>query len=210
MKSIDFCGITVDIYDKIGISHSGGVDSTLLLYILMSVSKNTIHIFTTGNNQRGRKNVETSVKVVEWLINETGNSNIEHHISYTDVQSTMTLFPKLGKYKKQGLIDVVYTGITANPPAEVCADFTLPITENNRNPEVERPTKFGFFYTPFTNIDKRKIAEVYQDLELDDLFNITRSCEFDPTIDPFDPGMGHCGRCWWCQEREWAFGGLYK
>lgn len=209
MKTVTFCGIDIDIYDKIGVSHSGGADSTLLLYMLMSVAKDPIHIFTTGNNQRYRRNVEVSTRVVEWLINETGNSNIEHHISYTDVQSAKTLWPKLSTYKKAGMVDIIYTGITANPPKEVTDEFTVGITETNRTPETQRPTKFGIFYTPFTNFDKSKIAEIYKDLELGDLFNLTRSCEFDPTTDPFDPGLGHCGRCWWCQEREWAFGELY-
>ena len=47
---------------------------------------------------------------------------------------------------------------------------------------------------------------------LDELYPITRSCEYDPTSNYFknikNPGIGHCGKCWWCEERKWAFGTL--
>ena len=34
--------------------------------------------------------------------------------------------------------------------------------------------------------------------------------ELDPNSESFfddikNPGLGHCGECWWCKEREWAF-----
>jgi 7-cyano-7-deazaguanine synthase in queuosine biosynthesis len=44
---------------------------------------------------------------------------------------------------------------------------------------------------------------IYKILNLEtELFPITRSCENDDHIE------SHCGKCWWCQERIWAFGRL--
>jgi 7-cyano-7-deazaguanine synthase in queuosine biosynthesis len=208
MKTINICGVNIDIYNKPGISVSGGADSALLLYILMTNATDTIHIFTTGNNQKFRRNVIVATSLVEKLIQITNNSNVEHHISYEEIQNTKTLYPKLGFYKKTGLVDVIYTGITANPPKHIAATFKFPITENNRDPEVQHNTKLGIFYTPFCNHDKSKIAEIYKKLKITEVFNYTRSCEYHNEMSIQDPGLGHCGECWWCQERIWAFGRL--
>jgi 7-cyano-7-deazaguanine synthase in queuosine biosynthesis len=58
-------------------------------------------------------------------------------------------------------------------------------------------------YNPFSNIDKKDIKNLYHDLGLlETLFPLTRSCE---SLVDFEK---HCGECWWCEERLWAFGKL--
>ncbi len=215
IKSIDVSGVNLDIYEgPVGVSCSGGADSSILLYNLMKHCEDKIYIFSTGNNQRSRHNVEVATKVVERCIQLTGNSNIEHHISYCEVQSSETLFPKLRPYIDNGVIKMLYTGITENPPTNISDNFKLKITETKRNPGVIKPFIVnGVAYTPWTNVDKRSIAKMYNEENLlEDLYSITRSCEYDPTSDYFekieDPGLGHCGECWWCEERKWAFGRL--
>lgn len=213
LKTIQVANTNLDIYDgSIGVSCSGGADSTILLYHLMKHAKGTIHIFTTGNNQRERYNVKVACEVVEKCIRLTGNTNIEHHISYCEVQSFDTLFPKLDFYLKSGIIDMLYTGITANPPKEVSDTFKLPVSEANRDGNSDLIHHNGKVYTPWYNINKQEIAKMYDEELLKDLFAITRSCEYDPTSSYFDnienPQDGHCGECWWCEERKWAFGRL--
>jgi 7-cyano-7-deazaguanine synthase in queuosine biosynthesis len=63
---------------------------------------------------------------------------------------------------------------------------------------------------PWANTDKKGIAKMYREENLiDTLLPVTRSCEYDPNCEFFDdiedPGLGHCGECWWCKEREWGF-----
>ena len=93
-----------------------------------------IYIFSTGNNQRSRYNVTAATRVVEKLIQLTGNSNIEHHLSYCEIQTREELFPKLAFYLDNKVTNIIYTGITSNPPKEVSDTFKLEITENNRAP----------------------------------------------------------------------------
>lgn len=184
----------------VGVSCSGGADSSILLYLLMKHTKHKIYVFTTGNNQKTRKNVAAAVRVVEKCIQLTGNSNIEHHISYTDVQSWETTFPKLEMYLMAGFVTCIYTGITSNPPEEQLSGNV----ELNRNPTVEKRTWYlgNHVCSPFYNIDKKKISQLYQQENIiDKLFPLTRSCETTNDI-----GLDHCGECWWCKEREWAFG----
>ena len=63
------------------------------------------------------------------------------------------------------------------------------------------------YINPFFVINKKWEAEVYKDLNLlDTLFPLTRSCEGSD----YETGnyTFHCGKCWWCEERMWAFGRL--
>ena len=63
-------------------------------------------------------------------------------------------------------------------------------------------------------VDKRMIAHLYKHFNvLEELLPHTRSCEWhegfenNGVIVP-NPKDGHCGECWWCRERKWAFGKL--
>ena len=217
IKSVNVAGVNLDIYDgPIGIKVSGGADSAVLLYNLMKhKTDDKIFIFTTGNNQRSRYNIQAASRVIEKCIQLTGNTNLEHHITYCEVQSFETLFPKLQFYFDHNLVGIIYTGITENPPVEVSDNFSLPITETKRNPGEKKPFLHAndTFYTPWCNVNKSIIASMYEEDNLiNELFPLTRSCEYDPTSSYFDnidnPGLGHCGKCWWCEEREWAFGRL--
>lgn len=207
--SINTAGVNIDLYKgPIGIKASGGADSSILLYNLMKhKSDSTIHIFTTGLNIQHRYNVKVATRVIEKCIRLTGNSNIEHHIKYSE--DANSLFTNLELYFNNNVINMMYTGITENPPREITDKFTLPTTEKEREPCTKKEHIRGKnkkFYTPLANFNKQKIAEMYQENNLmEDLFPLTRSCE---PVDRKDIGLSHCGECWWCQERKWAFGRL--
>lgn len=209
--SIAPAGVNLDIHDgPIGLSFSGGVDSSILLYYLMREKEDKIYVFTTGNNQRSRYNVKCATTIVEKLIQITGNSNIEHHITYCDVQTKDALLNKLRVYIDNNTINALYTGVTANPPKEVTDTFTLETSETHRTTTKPLVYLDGKFYTPWGNCDKRKIAQMYKEANLlEELYPLTRSCEYDPSNKFFDniqdPKLGHCGKCWWCEERMWAF-----
>lgn len=210
------------VFDGItGINVSGGADSAVLLYLTMKYStENLINIFTLGNNQRYRRNVHAATAVVERCIQLTGNTNIKHHIHYCDIQNHESLSEMLTYHRNNSEIDVMLGGVTQNPPAEITDKFELEVTEDERSPGNTRDSiiRVGdkiVGFKPFVNSDKQAIAELYEKYDLmETLFPVTRSCEFDPTNIFFhnrkivDPGMGHCGRCWWCEERKWAFGRL--
>ena len=126
IDSISPAGVNLDIYEgPIGVSCSGGADSSILLYHLMREVTDKIYIFSTGNNQRSRYNVTAATRVVEKLIQLTGNSNIEHHLSYCEIQTREELFPKLAFYLDNNVTNIIYTGITSNPPKEVSDTFKL-------------------------------------------------------------------------------------
>jgi len=206
-KTVTVCGVDIDIYDgPIGISASGGADSSLLLYILMKNHPGPIHIFTLAMDEKLRGTAFTAVDVIEKCIQLTKMENVIHHTFYKDVYSFSALYDLQDDYIKLGLYNLRYLGLTANPPYEVHSKFIGKInTYEERDPEITRSTgpHINNSYTPFTNIDKLVIRDMYNELGiLDTVFPLTRSCESRVS------STRHCGICWWCQERKWAFGKL--
>ena len=213
-KSIDCAGTNLDLHDgNIGIMVSGGADSAILLYYLMKNCTNHIDIFTQGSNLKYRRNAIIAPRVVEQCIELTGNINVVHHISYNEsaTDSSMIEMPKSAI--KRRLVDVVYDGTTMNPPNDIASKFVPEFkfdTIRQDSGDNEMTHSGGDFYMPWANTNKKGIAEMYRDENLiNNLLPVTRSCEYDPTCDYFDgtddPGLGHCGECWWCKEREWGF-----
>jgi 7-cyano-7-deazaguanine synthase in queuosine biosynthesis len=206
MKTINLADNTVIEIPAgpVGISCSGGTDSSLLLYILMSNCIDPIHIFTLSNNLKGRSNAVVVPRVIEKCIQLTGNINIIHHSWYSNLQTEETLFDFQRKFILDGKINSVFYAVTANPPKE--EKFAAGSGESIlRNSEVIRDEILfdGYCYTPFTNKNKKTIARIYQDLNLmESLFPVTRSCEHVGQLEYY----GHCGKCWWCEERLWGFG----
>ena len=216
IKSINCAGTNLDIYDgNIGIMVSGGVDSAILLYYLMKHSNETIHIYTLASNLKYRRNAIIAPRVVEKCIELTGNINVVHHISYNENAGPGTL-NNSAEWEEEALtrmISIGYGGVTMNPPDAIADSFApeldrqLSRSDSGDNDLFYSDNKF---YTPWANTNKKGIAKMYREENLmDSLFPITRSCEYDPTCEYFDeikdPQLEHCGECWWCKEREWAF-----
>lgn len=235
---INIDGIPVGIYKNgpIGVGISGGADSAILLYILMSNIKQPIHIYNMWTTFR--KNVFG--KYVDDVINTcsklTGNTNyVVHKIQSEPDESIEFYFNMLTDALDRKEIDIIYLGITVFPPKEVYLKFTSqqPEWHNNfRSGEIKHPV-FGLnvpvdnadnfsevpltidgnsidaltldsrTYIPLYNHNKKDIAKLYRHFDLEQtLLPVTRSCENDNHPD------GHCGTCWWCHERVWAFGNL--
>jgi rubredoxin len=189
----------------LGIAVSGGADSSLLLYVLMTHATEKLQVFTYAKNSNFRLNAMAASLVIERCIQLTGNNKIEHHIRYEDEFDRALFFQQPLEYSKHGKISYMYTAVTANPPKTIADSFLgeqLNTEHTKRNPESKRPIIDSNWVTPFCNIDKKKIAEMYDELGIrDSIFPLTFSCESVTT----PGGYHHCGNCWWCKERQWGF-----
>ena len=198
----DICGTPLRIFDSVnGIVVSGGADSSILLYLLLKYSKKPLHIFTLCNDRKGTYTPKQSIDVVSKCAELTQNYNFKHHISYTVVQTRNALFAPALEYITDGY---VYTGITSNPPKDITDNFLEVTPDIDRDPSTIRsPFEYDKIYTPWTNLNKKQICNIYKHYNLlDSLFTLTRSCEaLKETVTQM-----HCGKCWWCEERKWGFG----
>jgi tRNA(Ile)-lysidine synthase TilS/MesJ len=208
MNMIKLSGIDIMLYDNqtpIGVSLSGGADSAVLAFILMKYSKSPIHFITLGSKQKNYTSVKHSVEVLQKCIDLTGNFNVTHHVAYTYSQERDSFFKLLIGKVDSSLVSIVYTATTQSPPADDLLQFKnklAPDISLRRDPTIIRPTfsHHNKLYHPFLNCNKKDIKQLYQDLGiLDSIFPITRSCE---SLENF---QDHCGNCWWCEERLWAF-----
>jgi tRNA(Ile)-lysidine synthase TilS/MesJ len=199
--------VSIPLFDsKVGLSMSGGADSSLLLYILLSNKKETLEVFTLASDLKGRTSAKIAANVIDKCIELTGNNKVNHHVVYVDMQNDEELFRLPHEMLSENKISMMYTAITANPPKEIADNFLTPIENSEhakRDPAVYRPIINGNVCRPFFNIDKIKIAEMYESLGLlYTLFPLSRSCELKNPPSNF---LGHCDNCWWCKERFWGF-----
>ena len=210
---------TIQDTDKpVGIMVSGGLDSSLLLFMLLRKhkGKGKVHVFSSSLGQRGDTDIKHCLEVVKKCCELTRNYNVEHHITYAREIMGPVMFRLAEEYVNDGRIAFLYTGITKNPPTEIQEKWTFEnpnwmsaqanwvATKRDPN-EVQDPFEHieAKKIYPWTNLHKQDIAELYKRNNLlETLFPLTKSCT------DFTVGDTHCGDCWWCKEREWGFGRL--
>lgn len=193
----------------LGVCVSGGADSALMLYLLLKFSDQPLHVFSVASQEKFHRNTHAAINVISKCTELTKNYNLTHHISYVTAQTKQNLFLVPTQFLETKQVSTIYTGVTKNPPFDVTNNFILPSLENDeRDPTVIRKTKQGDWYMPWFNLNKQDLSIIYKEYDLiDTLFPVTRSCEWI-NHEWDDPGDGHCGKCWWCEERYWGFGKL--
>ena len=196
----------------LGVKMSGGVDSSILLYALAKEFDNPLVPITVDNYINPYQSTYTN-KVIDFVNNEL-NVSIPHtitDISSPEVDLDDALTSLVQREVNKGTFDVYYMAQTKNPDPKLVDEDHLHVIEDtfHRLPERDWGTPeekliTGISYRPFINLHKGHIKELYDYYGVTDtLFPLTKSCETDGT-----PFTEHCGHCWWCVERHWAFNKL--
>ena len=222
-------------WKNVAISLSGGADSALLAYSVCELAKDhgtTIHIINHVRMWKTRPwQQHDAEKVYNWLFQRFYHTKFVRHtnfiapdIEYGNIGPNLT--DEYGK-KVSGDniqqraygeficnkydIDAYYNAVTRNPrSAQFNGMLERDIDPNEDNQHLERMTHMGIeVLHPFRFIDKSEIIKKYKELDLLDLFNITRSCEgefegINYTTYKSGQHVPTCGKCFWCKEREWA------
>ena len=210
----------------IGVWLSGGADSALLCYLLAKkiLQENLllqIQPITVDYKRPFRFIAGDVVAEIKKLL--PANDIFKEHLVYNppiDIvwrQAELTdKFHQLNeKHVRENKFQILYSGITTNPPVKIQEKFNWGVladveVKRGRNvPKVkvrhivrqEDDIVYEFYeIKPFFDLTKQDIANLYLSSGIENtLFPITRSCE-DLTLTE-----GHCGKCWWCEERRWAF-----
>jgi hypothetical protein len=212
----------------VGIKLSGGADSAIVTYMLALYRKQEnpslkFHFVTTAHYEKAYQIIKAK-DVIAFIDQEVGLGDYQHTTNMCSagedyITRQQDLFYPL---VDEGLVDCVFSGITANPPMTVMlaaqAAGELPgmsiidARAPERDAELTRPIGRNWldarghyqYNTLLHNTDKRGVAALYSELGvIDTLFPVTRSCE-EKTTD----FTRHCGECWWCWERQYGFGRL--
>jgi len=191
-------GITLPIFKgPIGLLSSGGADSTLLMYFLMKYHTNKLVVYTVAEQAKHFTTAKSSAQVIDKCAKLTGKTDIEHRVKYVPVKTAKSVYSKPRLDIIAHKINALYEGMTNNPSEDIGNNG-----QHNRNPLIKKSIiEYKTHVQPFINVDKKIIASLYKKYKLQNLFNLTRSCE---TFE--DIGLKHCGECWWCKERKWGFG----
>lgn len=206
-----------DKVTKVGLKISGGADSAITGYILskyVATERPEIKIIPITVDQEGKAyQVLFAKKVIDFYKDtfgerffskhETAFSPIPEANNYIKTQDELTQ-----SLYKNNVIQFHFAGITLNPPVG-----SIPKTVYDDGwidpPDRKRTGTLKNIYVdsrclPLINFDKKAVAELYNYFNVfDTLFPLTRSCEIDT-----DDFSHHCGKCWFCAEREWGFGKL--
>lgn len=220
--------ITIELESPIGVYFSGGIDSSLLVYLLLDQLPNeTIHLYTThypAGASGGQSDIaQRTADVLSVICELTKNNNVEHHIMEcaSDVQiigHQLALAKKLLHQDKT--IKSLIAGNNRLPNIAKYKDYKTfqelinkrnlatrlvlsSLRDNNDlNKDPNEKTPYGVI-EPIINLDKQQICKIYHDNNiLDTLLPATVSCA--DIIYSGGQGSNSCGNCFWCVEREWG------
>jgi hypothetical protein len=215
-------------WKKIGISVSGGADSTLLAFLICSNSDAEIHFTNQIRLWKTRPWQEhIADQVFDWFKNRFKNKFYIHknlippELEWAD--KGPTIVDEYGKLKSGNQIilrshneyiahrynlDALYGGINQNPDISIQGSLSARDQENITIPPFFMHNGIAICH-PFVYTKKDWIIKQYYENNIEDLLALTRSCEgefegLDYTT--YTPGqhVPTCGTCFWCKEREWA------
>ena len=203
----------------IGIMTSGGADSSLLVALLMKYHQYPIRVISTAHATTGFTEPGNALKVLTHCVEKFNRKDVTFYTHYVDDKKPWNVIPS--EYVMQN-ISHLYFGFTKQPPEGSFTDFesNQVAASNGFDDGITKPLEFDTIrdtskifgermlqepgdykiITPFININKKAIAEIYKQEDLEEIYPMTRSCE------SLTLREGHCGKCWWCKERLWAFG----
>jgi len=213
-------------WKRIGISLSGGADSALLAYLICTQTDAEIHVVTQVRCWKNRPwQRQNSLDVYHWLVDNFPKNKFVRHEGFIPPEmeepNTTYITDEYGKTKSGNRIilrshnefiihnyklDAWYSAVTKNP--DVSFEGALPERDEGVLPTHMKHMGIDVFH-PFAQTAKDWIVGQYHQHGIESLFDITRSCEgefegLDYTT--YTPGqvVPTCGKCFWCQERQWG------
>ena len=216
-----------DTYNSVCVNMSGGADSAILFFIIAKYLKEyrpniRLSVATLNEANKNYYMGKNTRDIIDFVIKELDFKNFDtHYIYYAEKQSREVIDNFLAKMISSNIIDLFIGGTTMPPLCEGPAlaeveGKEVDIKEHSNaqlthDERVSQPiwNSAKTMYKPFVKIDKSFIADMYYLHNLQDtMFPKTKSCTTLATNHMFVGDFDHCGKCWWCLERKWAFGKL--
>lgn len=177
---------------KVGVLLSGGLDSTIMTYLLIKNNPDINITFFTIPKRDGAMNYADAI--IEHFNKKFGKSfpktiPVGNVRVYHRHQSTTAVIEILNNYD----IDLLFIGINKNPPE---------LMDIPHAPQRETESKHEKIIYPFVKMLKSDVIKIMFDEGQEDIMNITHTCT--------QQEEGRCGVCWQCTERSWAFSKLGK
>ena len=205
----------------LGVSMSGGADSTMLCILLAKTIETeelniTLQPFS-GHDLWAPLDTAGLPNIITFIKSQFPNVKINWPVSV--VFDTQGVYDGkniyIGQLKKNmmdtGFINDFLVAGSRGPELETQLKFTVPVENKDQSNAINIKRIPGYHIwnevdeanpnlAPFKSVDKRFIVQCYKDFGYEPLLKQTNSCT--------DPA-GNCGECWWCQERSWAINTVF-
>jgi len=195
--------------NNIIVSMSGGIDSTLLIYLLAKYLKNN-HI---------KKTITPLIFLPKNKTNHFLNKNSNKILKQISKLTKFKFNNKLIKYLKNKTeltsndfdcfkdVDFVIVGATKNPNIKFNDDNHRDKKRDDNKVMIDDNNKIIHKrFIPIYHLNKKDIAKIYREQNLlKTLLPLTYSC-ISKNIEITKNHTKPCKRCWWCEEKKWAFG----
>lgn len=195
----EFKFLISEFVKDLGIFVSGGLDSAALLCLILTFLKNNerlnttnVKCFTVQKNDGSMFYADKVVKSVSTFFNK----NLIHN-NYINNDESSILEGRVGlntiiKIRKENP-GWLYMGVNNMAPSNI-----RPFSQTLNIVYRLSP----YYSSPFINLHKPQILDIFYKLNCVDIIKSTHSCTVDPDK--------HCGTCYSCAERKWAFDSLGK
>lgn len=181
--------MVINLQDKMkyGLMLSGGLDSAILLFLIVKQNPEVnLQCFTIPKHDGSALYVNNIIEKVNHKFDRkflptiyVGNPDLHHRM-----QSSVAIREIFLSHN----IDYLFNALNQNPP-ELSKLENAPV----RNKKSNHPK----LILPFVDMLKDQILGIMYSNNFEELIDITHSCtEMKET---------RCNKCWQCQERAWAF-----
>lgn len=199
--SVNFEFEIPDNINKVSVYLSGGLDSAVLLCLILTELKNTerlskvsVECLTVVKNDGSMNRASNVVKAISALfqkeilhVNNISNdldSVLKGRVGSAAIQSV---------WKNRELNTIYYMAVNRMAP-----DNIRPFKQTLKIFYKDSP----YYESPFLNLHKPQILDLFFKLNCEEIIPITHTC----TVNAITP----CKECYSCQERKWGFSSLQK
>jgi hypothetical protein len=189
---------TLNTNNKYGILLSGGLDSAVLLYLLLSSNKEiNIQPFTIPKGDGSFLYVNDILKYFSkyFDIRLPDTIHVGDPAAHHTLQSKTAVIEILEKFPH---INQIYFATNQNPTH----DFDYSKYPTGGFPDRVKGSDHPKIKMPFIDMYKDEILKFVFDNGQEELLLLTHTCTEQKT--------GRCGQCFQCNERAWAFSQLAK
>ena len=221
--------------EQVLVSLSGGCDSASALYLCLTHFPDIEWLPYTCRDLNAPGDADSAIMFIEKMQKEFPHANLQDiqvfefddkdPKHFADAQYCIDHYERYKDMTVVGMVKVLlidrittslmekydrplrFDGMSKNPSeAEMIAGGFLDVSEPRRTHEEIWPTMVRQIYQPFINVDKKFIADIYfqHPFLLEEIYPHTKSCT--GTAWYTNNFTRVCGKCFWCHERNWAFG----
>ncbi len=183
---------SIDFTKRYGIMLSGGLDSAILLALIVKEFP-TINIqpFSVPKYDGSYHYVKSIID----FINERYSTHVPSTriVGNPDLHHSQQNASGVKEIFENNYVDFLFIGLNQNPPLLANLPSAPKRPKQSVSPKI---------ILPFIEFYKDKILNLFYENNLEDLINLTHSCT--------EMTDSRCNTCWQCQERAWAFRQLNK